>query len=163
MNGKIAEQRLSESTARKRCLGGWGYLTEVSNEVCLLGIRCPFAIDDIVITVDVETEDFSALWLVVRDKARKSRHSGNKQAAHFTELIQAAFRLLDGLDPVLGLGVSSLQGILEGTQPWIDLKDTFFWEDSMSVSRIHPDEKRKCSSHLCRQRAHLQAPHCCHW
>lgn len=36
-------------------------LTEVSDQEGLLGVGCPFPVDDIVVLVDVEAKDVSAL------------------------------------------------------------------------------------------------------
>lgn len=44
--------------------------------------------------------------------------------AHLAEFVQTTFRVVNGLDPLLGLGVSSLQSVLERGQPRIDLENT---------------------------------------
>lgn len=47
------------------------------------------------------------------------------EAACLGELGQATFCLINGLDPILGSGDSSLQHVLEGREPGIDLQDTW--------------------------------------
>ena len=43
--------------------------------------------------------------------------------AYSTELFETAFSLVNCLDPLLGLGVSALEGVLEGREPGIELDD----------------------------------------
>lgn len=43
--------------------------------------------------------------------------------AHLAELGQTAFCIINGLDPLFGLGKASLEGVFERTQPWIDLEN----------------------------------------
>lgn len=47
------------------------------------------------------------------------RHQAN---THLAELVQPALLLIDGLDPFLGLGVASLESVLEGRQPGVELE-----------------------------------------
>lgn len=43
---------------------------------------------------------------------------------YLAELVQTTLCLVDSLDPVLGLGVASLQCVLEGRQPGVELYDS---------------------------------------
>jgi hypothetical protein len=45
--------------------------------------------------------------------------------AYSAELFETAFGLVDCLDPLLGLGVSALERVLEGREPRIELDDAF--------------------------------------
>lgn len=47
-----------------------------------------------------------------------------QQVAHLAEFVQTTFRVVNDLDPLLGLGVSPLQSVLERGQPRIDLENT---------------------------------------
>ena len=40
-----------------------------------------------------------------------------------TELIQAAFCLVDRLDPFLGVAISAPERVFERFEPWVELKD----------------------------------------
>lgn len=60
--------RVNQAAALKRQARGIR-LTEISNEVRLLGIGCPLAIGDVIILVHVEAKNVSALstyWLAYR-------------------------------------------------------------------------------------------------
>lgn len=41
-----------------------------------------------------------------------------------TELLETTFRVIDFLDPVLGVSESSLEGVFERFEPGIELEDT---------------------------------------
>lgn len=81
-----------------RSLNGSERNTEITNEECLRGIWGPFPIGDVVLLVDIEAELVSAL----------------------AELVQAALVLVYASDPVLCLGESFAQGVLEGREPRVE-------------------------------------------
>jgi len=57
----------------------------------LYGIRSPLPVDDGVVILDVEAEDIGAL----------------------AELFETSLGLIDSLDPIMSLGVPTLQRVLE--------------------------------------------------
>jgi len=84
-------------------------LTEIANKGRSDSIWSPFPVADTVIFVHVQSEDIRPL---------SSRSTFFSRDMHMTEtylaeLVQSAFSFLDGLHPVLSLGISAFQRVLE--------------------------------------------------
>lgn len=48
----------------------------------------------------------------------------NPWVTNLAELVQTTFCLVDLLDPILGLGITPLEGILERLKPGVNAQDT---------------------------------------
>lgn len=102
-------------------------LTEVADEERLFGVGSPLPIHNIVILINVETELLSSLEWCGQSGCLPSRvpRALYLEAACLGELGQTTFCLVDLLDPVPGSGDSSLQHVLEGREPGVNLQDTW--------------------------------------
>lgn len=78
-----------------------GRLTEVSYDICLSCIGCPFPIDDISIRLDNQ-----AKFLITS-----------------TELLQTTFGFVDGLDPFLSVTETTSERIFERGKPRVELNN----------------------------------------
>jgi len=98
-------------------MGSVMWLTEIANDESFGGIGSPFAIDDIIVWLDLKTVFFVAL--------RQSVYMGNtRQITNSTELVESTFGFIQGLDPFLGGRKATLQWVFEGTQPWVEFDDS---------------------------------------
>jgi len=82
---------------------------EVANEVCTQSKRCPFAVHDVAIGLDVE-----AKLLVALEALLATLIPGDEQGTCPRELLHAALCLFNRLDPFLRLGEAALQRVFEG-------------------------------------------------
>ncbi len=88
-------------------------IVEVPYQKCLLSVRCPFSVGDISIICHVEA--------VLLETSR--------------ELFQAAFCVIDRLDPILGFAESMFKGVFEGREPRVELDDTYDNQSAESERR----------------------------
>lgn len=94
-------------------------LTEVANEVCAHSVWCPFSVDNVPIGADIEAKVLIALSKVSEQSSMVHVHT------HPGELVEATFCFVDLVHPLMRLSISSLQGVLERIQPWVELEDAY--------------------------------------
>lgn len=82
------------------------------------GVRRPFSVDDVVVLVDVESEDRRALSVC---SAFCRNHNDGVGCFYLRKLFDAALGIIELLNPVLGAGIASLERLLERRQPGVKL------------------------------------------
>ena len=80
-----------------------GALTEVSNQICLHSVRRPFPVHNVSVWRDIE-----AKFLITS-----------------AESLQAAFCVVDSLDPFLSMTESTSQGISKRGKPRVKLNNAY--------------------------------------
>ncbi len=88
--------------------------TKFTNKKSLRCIWRPFPVCDVVVVVDVEPKFLGSL-------ANISLQLGCRTLTHSAEFLQTSFCFIDGLDPLLRLGVSVSEGFSERGKPRVEL------------------------------------------